>query len=102
MITGELDHKPELPILLDLLPYPIATAAGTIMFSSVYAVTPGLLPLDIRAIELHGLTVPAVGQGTPFEVNGAPGYKAVLPVSGALIRQSATVPETSTLSRPSA
>ena len=85
------------PILLDLLPYPIATAAGTIMFSSVYAVTPGLLPLDIRAIELHGMTVPAVGQGTPFEVNGVPGYKAILPVSGGLIRQSATVPEPASL-----
>jgi hypothetical protein len=85
------------PILLDLLPYPIATAAGTVFFSNVYAVAPALLPLDIRAIELHGMTVGAVGAGTLFEVNGTPGYKPILPVSGGLIRQSATVPEPLTI-----
>jgi len=85
------------PVLMDLLPFPIATASGTITFSMVYALNPALLPLDIRAIELHGMTVPAVGAGTPFEVNGIPGYKPDLPVSGGLIRSAATVPEPGTL-----
>ncbi len=40
-----------------------------------------LLPLDLREIVLHGMTVPAVGEGTPGEVNGTAGYKVVLPVA---------------------
>lgn len=40
-----------------------------------------LLPLELREIVLHGLTVPAVGAGTPGEVDGTAGYKTVLPVA---------------------
>jgi hypothetical protein len=40
-----------------------------------------LLPLSLREIVIHGLTVPAVGQGTPGEVDGTAGYKTVLPVA---------------------
>ena len=37
-------------------------------------------PLNKRHIVIHGMSVPAVGEGTPGEVNGEPGYKAFLPV----------------------
>lgn len=38
--------------------------------------------LELREIVIHGLTVPAVGSGTPGEVDGTAGYKVVLPVAG--------------------
>ena len=37
-------------------------------------------PLNKRHIVIHGMTVGAVGAGTPGEVNGQAGYKTVLPV----------------------
>lgn len=40
-----------------------------------------LLPLDLRVIVLHGMTVGTQGAGTPGEVDGTPGYKVVLPVA---------------------
>jgi hypothetical protein len=41
-----------------------------------------LLPLVLREVVLHGMTVPdGVGAGTDGEVNGVGGYKAVLPVA---------------------
>ncbi|NVD44694.1 PEPxxWA-CTERM sorting domain-containing protein [Qipengyuania atrilutea] len=58
-----------------------------------------LLPLQLREIVLHGLTVPAVGDGTPGEVDGTAGYKAVLPVAAGEIRpgnMTAAVPEPAT------
>lgn len=45
-----------------------------------------LLPLDLREIVIHGMTVPAVGEGTPGEVDGEAGYKTVLPVACGEIR----------------
>jgi len=50
-----------------------------------------LLPLDLREIVIHGLTVGAVGTGTPGEVNGIAGYKVALPVSAGEIVQNVTV-----------
>ena len=38
--------------------------------------------LELREIVIHGLTVPAVGSGTPGEVDGTAGYKVVVPVAG--------------------
>jgi hypothetical protein len=38
--------------------------------------------LELREVVIHGLTVPAVGAGTPGEVDGSAGYKVVLPVAG--------------------
>lgn len=73
--------------------FPVAAADGTIDFTQVYDLTDSttfaggfnvneLLPLDLREIVLHGLSVPAgVGSGTPGEVDGTAGYKAVLPVA---------------------
>lgn len=54
-----------------------------------------LVSLDLREIVLHGLTVPAVGAGTPGEVDGIPGYKVLLPAaSGEIV--SGAVPEPTT------
>ena len=38
--------------------------------------------LELREIVIHGLSVPAVGSGTPGEVDGSAGYKVVLPIAG--------------------
>jgi hypothetical protein len=44
--------------------------------------------LDGRALELHGLAVPAgEGAGTPNEVNGTDGYVAELPVAGGILHE---------------
>ncbi|HZH12085.1 MAG TPA: calcium-binding protein [Microvirga sp.] len=44
--------------------------------------------LDLREIVLHGMTVPAgAGAGTPGEVDGTAGYKAVLPVASGELRE---------------
>lgn len=40
----------------------------------------GVVPLVKRHIVIHGMSVGAVGAGTPGEVDGSAGYKAVLPV----------------------
>lgn len=40
-----------------------------------------LLPLELREIVIHGMTVGPVGAGTPGEVNGEAGYKVVLPIA---------------------
>lgn len=50
-----------------------------------------LLPLELREIVIHGLTVGAVGAGTPGEVNGIAGYKVALPVSAGEIFQNVAV-----------
>ena len=47
-----------------------------------------VIPLQMRHIVIHGLTVGAVGAGTPGEVNGTAGYKAVLPVLCGEIRNA--------------
>lgn len=81
---------------------------GTITFEQMYDLTSSatfadgfdmddLLPLDLREIVLHGMTVGAAfGEGTPGEVDGTAGYKAVLPVAAGEIR-AAEVPEPGTL-----
>jgi hypothetical protein len=38
------------------------------------------LPLQMRHIVIHGMSVGAVGAGTPGEVDGTAGFKTVLPV----------------------
>jgi len=50
-----------------------------------------LQPLNLREFVIHGITVGAgIGLDTPGEVDGTPGYKAVLPVADGLIN---SVPE---------
>ncbi len=51
------------------------------------------MSLDLREIVVHGQFAPAVGAGTPGEVDGTSGFKAPLPT---LAGQIATVPEPST------
>lgn len=58
-------------------------------FDSLPGLRPGvtaadLLPLDFRAVELHGLGVSGdAGAGTAGEVDGTAGFKAALPVAAA-------------------
>lgn len=56
------------PVLLDLAPMPTADASGKVMYTRTFEVSKDLLPLQNRAIVLHGLTV-----------NGT--YIATLPVA---------------------
>lgn len=56
-----------------------------------------LLPLSLREIVIHGMTVGDVGDGTPGEVNGIAGYKTVLPVAaGEIFQVAAPIPEPET------
>lgn len=55
-----------------------------------------LLPLDLREIVVHGMTVGNVGAGTPGEVNGIAGFKDALPVAAGSIYQVSAVPEPET------
>ena len=57
-----------------------------------------LLPLFLREIVLHGMTVAdGIGAGTTGEVNGTGGFKATLPVaSGEIFQVAAPVPEPET------
>jgi hypothetical protein len=102
-----------LPLTLDDGSFPIATN-GTLNFEQTYNlrddgifagdfVALDLVPLFFRAIELHGMTVDGTaGAGTPGEVDGTAGYKALLPVAGGEIvnangNQVQPVPEPATI-----
>ena len=78
--------------------FPIAVG-GAIHFSQTYTLSnllvTELTPLNLRTVEIHGMTVGTQGAGTPYEVNGIPGYKAELPVASAM---PAAVPEPATFS----
>lgn len=72
--------------------FPTAAADGTLNFTSTFNLNnlpqgveaADLFPLDMRAVELHGLTTTAEdGRLTGGEVNGTAGYKATLPVAAA-------------------
>lgn len=103
------------PILLDLTSPPGGVLAdfptapgGVIDFSQTYNLADisifdsgitasDLFPLTNREIVIHGLTVTErIGAGTPGEVDGTGGYKAVLPVADGFIR-AAAVPEPASL-----
>lgn len=85
-----------------------ANADGTSMFSMLYDLTEtatfgegfsleDLIPLTLREIVIHGLTVPAgPGAGTTGEVNGTNGYLAVLPVASGQIMAAGAIPEPAT------
>lgn len=45
------------PVLLDLAPMPAADAQGKVMYTRTFEISSNLLPLQNRAIVLHGLTV---------------------------------------------
>ncbi|MBC7950545.1 MAG: hypothetical protein H7Z12_01820 [Rhodospirillaceae bacterium] len=72
--------------------FPTAGADGSLNFTSTFNLAnlpqgtqaADLFPLDMRTVELHGLTVTAAdGRLTAGEVNGTAGYKATLPVAAA-------------------
>jgi len=103
------------PILIDLSSPPGGALAdfptapgGVIDFTHTYNLTDtsiydtgivasDVFPLNNREIVIHGLTVPVgAGAGTPGEVDGTGGYKAMLPVADGLIRAVA-VPEPASL-----
>lgn len=64
-------------------------ADGRVDFTTTVELTgaENVTPLQMRHIVIHGLTVPAVGAGTPGEVDGTAGYKTVLPVLCGEIRK---------------
>jgi len=53
------------------------------------------MSLDLRQLIIHGQNVPSVGAGTPGEVDGTAGFKALLPTLGGEVSVSA-VPEPAT------
>jgi hypothetical protein len=48
------------PVLLSLDPTPVADANGEVHYMQTFTISPSLLPLQNRAIVLHGLTVNGV------------------------------------------
>ena len=57
--------------------------------------TDQLLPLDLREIVIHGMTVGNIGEGTAGEVNGVAEFKTVLPVAaGSIFISPVPEPET--------
>lgn len=68
------------PILIDFMNID-PNQDGTIDFTTTITLgSEGALPLTDRHIVVHGMSVGAVGAGTPGEVDGTAGYKTVLPV----------------------
>ena len=76
------------PVLLNLTSdgaFPVAPH-GRIFFVEQYQLDPSTplaaASLDLRQVMIHGANVPTgPGQGTPGEVNGTGGYKALLPAA---------------------
>lgn len=102
------EARPAVGPVLMTLGSPVAAADGTVHVDQTFALNalPGLasgvtlgdlLPLDFRAVEVHGLSVPAgEGAGTSGEVDGSAGYKATLPVADAPLQASGAATATST------
>ena len=69
------------PILVDFMNVD-PDADGRVNFTQTFDLsgTQSALPLEMRHIVIHGLTVGNAGAGTSGEVDGTPGYKTVLPV----------------------
>ncbi len=67
------------PILVDFMNID-PNQDGTVDFTTTITLTGVVTPLNKRHIVIHGMTVGAVGAGTPGEVNGQAGFKTVLPV----------------------
>lgn len=67
------------PILVDFMDID-PDHDGNVDFTTTVTLPSSATPLNKRHIVIHGMTVGAVGAGTPGEVNGQAGYKTVLPV----------------------
>jgi hypothetical protein len=79
-------------------PFPSANGLGVTVYHETFTFDPAnpdqsailneLQTLDHRALEIHGLSVPAgAGAGTLGEVNGTAGYAATLPAAGGIIHE---------------
>ncbi|MBC7908351.1 MAG: hypothetical protein H7Y60_16610 [Rhodospirillaceae bacterium] len=88
--------------------FPTASADGSLNFTSTFSLdnlpqgteAADLVPLDLRVVELHGLTVTAAdGSLTSGEVNGTAGYKATLPVAAAELTDADTAGGTNAVLR---
>ena len=80
------------PILVDFMNID-PDQDGKINFKKTFDIsgTQSALPLQMRHIVVHGMTVGAVGAGTPGEVDGTAGFKTVLPVLCGDIRVTGNV-----------
>lgn len=67
------------PILVDFMDID-PNHDGVVDFTTTVQLPSSATPLNKRHIVIHGMSVGAVGAGTPGEVNGQAGYKVVLPV----------------------
>jgi hypothetical protein len=69
------------PILVDFMNVDPDTD-GRVQFRKEFDIsgTQSALPLQMRHVVIHGMTVSGAGAGTPGEVDGTSGYKTVLPV----------------------
>ena len=67
------------PILVDFMDID-PDHDGNVDFTTTVKLPSSATPLNKRHIVIHGMSVGAVGAGTPGEVNGQAGYKTVLPV----------------------
>ena len=75
------------PILVDFMNID-PDQEGNVNFTTTVPLNDETMPLQMRHIVVHRMSVGAVGAGTPGEVNGQPGYKTVLPVLCGEIRNS--------------
>ena len=77
------------PILVDFMNVD-PDQNGTVDFTTTIQLSGNqdVIPLQMRHIVIHGLSVGAVGAGTPGEVEGTAGYKVVLPVLCGEIRNA--------------
>ena len=75
------------PILVDFMNID-PDQDGNVNFTTTVPLPDATMPLQMRHIVVHGMSVGAVGAGTPGEVNGQAGYKTVLPVLCGEIRNS--------------
>jgi Cu/Zn superoxide dismutase len=75
------------PILVDFMNID-PDQDGNVNFTTTVPLTDATMPLQMRHIVIHGMSVGPVGAGTPGEVNGEAGYKTVLPVLCGEIRNA--------------
>lgn len=75
------------PILVDFMNVD-PDQDGNVSLTTTVPLTDATMPLQMRHIVIHGMSVGPVGAGTPGEVNGEAGYKTVLPVLCGEIRNS--------------
>jgi hypothetical protein len=78
LAEGQVKYGPILVDFMNIDP----DQDGSINFRKTFDIsgTQSALPLQMRHIVVHGMTVGAVGAGTPGEVDGTAGFKTVLPV----------------------